>query len=50
MTEQDWRLLGMEKEMRRTIKHTLRGARAPGERLDALAESIVDLLKRRRGS
>ena len=33
--------------MRRVIKKHLRAASFPAERLDSLAEGIVDLLKRR---
>jgi type I restriction enzyme R subunit len=39
----------VQREMRRLIKRQLRAASLPAEKVEATAESIVDLLKRRRG-
>jgi len=39
----------VQKEMRRIIKNQLRAASFPKDKIDATAESIVDLMKRRRG-
>jgi type I restriction enzyme R subunit len=38
----------VQREMRRLIKRQLRAASVPADRIDATAESIVDLMKRRR--
>ncbi len=38
----------VQREMRRLIKRQLRAASVPADRIDASAESIVDLMKRRR--
>ncbi len=38
----------VQREMRRLIKRQLRAASVPTDRIDATAESIVDLMKRRR--
>jgi hypothetical protein len=47
----DWQMKDdVQREMRRVIKKHLRAASFPIERLDSLAENIVDLLKRRRPS
>lgn len=40
----------VQREMRRLIKRQLRAASYPADKIDAVAESIVDLLKRRRRS
>jgi type I restriction enzyme, R subunit len=40
----------VQREMRRLIKRQLRAARYPSDNVDPIAESIVDLLKRRRRS
>jgi type I restriction enzyme R subunit len=39
----------VQREMRRLIKRQLRAARYPEERIEGLAENVVDLMKRRRG-
>jgi len=39
----------LQREMRRLIKRQLRAAKYPEERIEALAENVVDLMKRRRG-
>ncbi len=39
----------VQREMRRLIKRQLRAAQVPTDKAEGLAESIVDLLKRRRG-
>jgi type I restriction enzyme R subunit len=39
----------VQREMRRFIKRQLRAAKYPEERIETLAESVVDLMKRRRG-
>jgi type I restriction enzyme R subunit len=38
----------VQREMRRLIKRQLRAANTPQDKIDALAESVVDLMKRRR--
>ncbi len=38
----------VQREMRRLIKRQLRAASYPADKIDAVAESVVDLLKRRR--
>jgi type I restriction enzyme R subunit len=40
----------VQREMRRLIKRQLRAASLPAEKVDATAESIVDLMKRRRST
>ncbi len=40
----------VQREMRRLIKRQLRAASFPPDKIDATAESIVDLMKRRRRS
>jgi type I restriction enzyme R subunit len=46
----DWVLKDdVQKDMRRVIKRQLRAAQYAVEKIDPIAESIVDLLKRRRG-
>jgi type I restriction enzyme R subunit len=40
----------VQREMRRLIKRQLRAAAFPAEKVDTVAESVVDLLKRRRRS
>lgn len=40
----------VQREMRRLIKRQLRAASYPADKLDAVAEGVVDLLKRRRRS
>ena len=45
----DWQMKDdVQREMRKVIKKHLRAAAYPAERVDSLAEGIVDLLKRRR--
>jgi type I restriction enzyme R subunit len=45
----DWVLKeDVQREMRRLVKRQLRAAKYPEERIEALAESVVDLMKRRR--
>jgi len=39
----------VQREMRRIIKRQLKVASYPTAKLDSVAESVVDLLKRRRG-
>jgi type I restriction enzyme R subunit len=39
----------VQKDMRRLVKRQLRAAHTPEDKLDALAEQVVDLLKRRQG-
>jgi len=44
----DWQMKDdVQREMRKVIKKHLRAAAYPAERVDSLAEGIVDLLKRR---
>jgi type I restriction enzyme R subunit len=38
----------VQRAMRRLIKRQLRAASFPADKIDATAESIVDLMKRRR--
>ena len=38
----------VQREMRRFVKRQLRAAKYPDERIETLAESVVDLMKRRR--
>lgn len=46
----DWtRKDDVQREMRKRIKRQLRAAGFPDEKIDPMAETIVDLLKRRRG-
>jgi type I restriction enzyme, R subunit len=40
----------VQREMRRLIKRQLRAASYPSEKIDSVAESVVDLMKRRRRS
>ncbi len=40
----------MQREMRRIVKRYLRVASYPQDQAEAVAEGVVDLLKRRRGS
>jgi type I restriction enzyme R subunit len=45
----DWaRKDDVQREMRRLIKRQLRAAAYPADKVDAVAESVVDLMKRRR--
>lgn len=45
----DWQMKeDIQREMRRTIKRQLKVAGVTGDRVDILAESVVDLMKRRR--
>lgn len=45
----DWQAKDdVQREMRRTIRRQLKAAALPADRVDALAESIVELMKRRR--
>jgi type I restriction enzyme R subunit len=45
----DWKAKDdVRREMRRLTKRQLRAASFPGDKIDATAESIVDLMKRRR--
>jgi len=47
----DWQMKDdVQREMRKVIKKHLRAAAYPAERVDSLAEGIVDLLKRRRSA
>jgi type I restriction enzyme R subunit len=39
----------VQKDMRRLVKRQLRAAQVPEDKLDVLAEQVVDLLKRRQG-
>jgi type I restriction enzyme R subunit len=39
----------VQKDIRRLVKRQLRAAQTPEDKLDALAEQVVDLLKRRQG-
>jgi type I restriction enzyme R subunit len=39
----------VQKEMRRLIKRQLRAAGFAADKIDPMAESVVDLMKRRRG-
>jgi type I restriction enzyme R subunit len=39
----------VQKDMRRLVKRQLRAAHVPEDKLDVLAEQVVDLLKRRQG-
>lgn len=39
----------VQKDMRRLVKRQLRAAQTPEDRIDTLAEQVVDLLKRREG-
>jgi type I restriction enzyme R subunit len=39
----------VQKDMRRLVKRQLRTAHTTEDKLDALAEQVVDLLKRRQG-
>ena len=39
----------VQREMRRLIKRQLRAASYPAAKIDSVAESVVDLLKRRGG-
>jgi type I restriction enzyme R subunit len=38
----------VQREMRRLVKRQLRAAAYPRDKVDAVAESIVELMKRRR--
>ena len=45
----DWaRKDDVQREMRRLIKRQLRAAAYPADKVDSVAESVVDLMKRRR--
>ena len=39
----------VQKEMRRVVKRQLRAAGVAADKVDPMAESVVDLMKRRRG-